>query len=54
MTYRQLMIKELQDLYQAETEHARQLPQFASEATLEELRTALQEHANETHTFRTD
>jgi ferritin-like metal-binding protein YciE len=42
------MIKDLQDLYQAETEQARQLPQLASEANSEGLRTALQDHAGET------
>jgi ferritin-like metal-binding protein YciE len=48
VTYQQLMIKDLQDLYQAETEQARQLAQLTSEANSEELRTALQQHASET------
>ena len=48
MNYQQLMIKDLQDLYQAETEHARQLPQLASQASSEALRNALEEHGSET------
>src|SRR5436305_11050329 len=48
MNYQQLMIKDLQDMYQAETEQARQLPQLASEAASGALRAALEEHARET------
>ena len=48
MNYHQMMIKDLQDLYQAEIEQARQLPQLASEATDQALRTVLEDHANET------
>ena len=48
MNYQRLMIKDLQDLYEAETEHARQLPQLAQAATSDALRTALEEHATET------
>lgn len=48
MTFQQLMIKDLQDLYQAESEQARQLPQLASQVTSEALRTALEEHVAET------
>ena len=48
MNYQQLMIKDLQDLYEAETEHARHLPHLAQQATSEVLRTALEEHAGET------
>jgi ferritin-like metal-binding protein YciE len=48
VNYQELMIKDLQDLYQAEIEQERQLPQLASEATNEGLRSALQEHASET------
>lgn len=48
MNYQQMMIKDLQDLYQAESEHARQLPQLASEASNENLRMAFEEHAGET------
>jgi len=42
------MIKDLQDLYQAETEQASQLPRLAAEANNEGLRAALQEHAQVT------
>lgn len=48
MTYQELMIKDLQDLYQAESEQAGQLTQLASMASSEQLRTALEEHAGET------
>ena len=48
MNYKELMIKDLQDLYQAETEQASQLPQLAARASSELLRTALEEHAAET------
>lgn len=48
MNYQALMIKDLQDLYQAESEQASQLPQLASQAANEALRTALEEHAGET------
>lgn len=48
MTYQQLMMKDLQDLYQAESEQAQQLPQLATQANSEALRAALEEHANET------
>ena len=48
MDYKELMIKDLQDLYQAETEQASQLPQLAARASSELLRTALEEHAAET------
>jgi ferritin-like metal-binding protein YciE len=48
MNYQELMIKDLQDLYAAETEHARHLPRLAEQAASEALRTALQEHAGET------
>ena len=46
--YEQMMIKDLQDLYQAETEQASQLPKLAAQAHDGALRTALQEHATET------
>jgi len=42
------MIKDLQDLYQAETEQASQLPQLAAQANSSSLRAVLQEHATET------
>lgn len=48
MKYQRMMIKDLQDLYQAETEHVSQLPQLAAQAGNEALRTALEEHAHET------
>jgi len=48
MNYQQMMIKDLQDLYQAETEQASRLPQLAAAASSEALRTALEEHAAET------
>ena len=48
MNYQQIMIKDLQDLYEAETEQARQLPQLAQQASSEALRSALEEHAGET------
>lgn len=48
VTYQRMIIKDVQDLYQAEAEHARQLPQLASEATNPNLRSALEEHATET------
>lgn len=48
MTYQQLMIKDLQDLYQAEAEQEHQLPQLAKEATNQALRTALEEHVTQT------
>jgi ferritin-like metal-binding protein YciE len=48
MNYQELMIKDLQDLYQAESEQASQLPQLAAQASSEALRTALEEHAAET------
>src|SRR4051794_14719531 len=42
------MIKDLQDLYQAETEQASQLPHLAAQANSSALRAALEEHASET------
>jgi ferritin-like metal-binding protein YciE len=48
VTYEQIMIKDLQDLYEAETEQVRQLSQLASRVQNDALRTALQEHADET------
>ena len=48
MTYTELMIKDLQDLFQAESEQASQLPQLASQASNDQLRSALQDHAMET------
>ena len=48
VNYQQFMIKDLQDLYQAEAEQERQLPQAAAEATNEALKTALEDHLNET------
>ncbi|HYO80366.1 MAG TPA: DUF892 family protein [Bryobacteraceae bacterium] len=48
MNYQELLIKDLQDLYEAETEHARHLPQLAQQAASETLRTAFEEHAGET------
>ena len=48
MDYQQMIIKDLQDLYQAETEQGRQLPQLASKVSNEALRAAFEEHANET------
>ncbi|HYP13720.1 MAG TPA: DUF892 family protein [Bryobacteraceae bacterium] len=48
MNFQTLMIKDLQDLYQAESEHARQLPELADQAASEELRSALEQHAEET------
>jgi len=48
MNYQQLMIKDLQDLYQAEAEQASQLRQLAAQANDAGLRAALEEHAAET------
>ena len=48
MNYQELMIKDLQDLYQAESEQASQLPHLASQASSEHLRIAIEEHAAET------
>ena len=48
MTFQQLMIKDLQDLYQSESEHARQLPKIAEQANSEELRSAFEEHVGQT------
>src|SRR4051794_22894875 len=48
MSYQRLIIKDLQDLYQAETEQASRLPQLASQANNKALRAVLEEHANET------
>jgi ferritin-like metal-binding protein YciE len=48
VTYQELMIKDLQDLFQAESEQASQLPQLASQANNDQLRSALEEHAMET------
>jgi len=48
VNYQQLMIKDLQDLYQAETEQASRLPQLAQQAANEPVRTALENHARET------
>ena len=48
MTYQQLIIKDLQDLYQAEMEHASELPQLAAQASNEALRRAFEDHADET------
>jgi ferritin-like metal-binding protein YciE len=42
------MIKDLQDLYESETEQVRQLTRLASQANNGALQTALQEHADET------
>jgi ferritin-like metal-binding protein YciE len=48
MTYERFMIKDLQDLYESETEHVRHLTQLAAQAQNQTLRTALQDHADET------
>jgi ferritin-like metal-binding protein YciE len=48
MNYQQMMIKDLQDLYQIESEHARRLPELAQQATTGELRSVLEDHAQET------
>ena len=48
MTYQELMIKDLQDLFQAESEQASQLQRLASQASNDQLRSALQDHAMET------
>lgn len=48
MNYKQLMIKDLQDLYQSESEQASQMPHLASAASSDALKSALQEHAKET------
>jgi ferritin-like metal-binding protein YciE len=48
MNFQKMMIKDLQDLYQAESEHARQLPQIAQQANSAELRSALTDHVVET------
>ena len=48
MNYHQMMIKDLQDLYQSEMAQESELPQLATAATNEALRTALQDHATET------
>lgn len=48
MNYQEMMIKDLQDLFQAESQQAGQLTQLASRANSEALRTALEEHAGET------
>lgn len=48
MNYQRMMIKDLQDLYQAESEQGRQLPQLASRANNGALRAALEQHAAET------
>jgi ferritin-like metal-binding protein YciE len=47
MNYQQMMIKDLQDLYQGEIEHASQLPELAAQASTDALRTAFEEHAAE-------
>jgi ferritin-like metal-binding protein YciE len=54
VNYQEMMIKDLQDLYQSEMAQESELPQLASVATNEALRTALQDHATETqrHTLR--
>jgi ferritin-like metal-binding protein YciE len=43
-----MIVKDIQDLYQAETEQGRQLPQLAAEVSSEALRSAMEEHATET------
>lgn len=48
MTLEQLLIRDLQDLYQAESEHTRRLPQFIHVASAPELKDALQDHLTET------
>jgi ferritin-like metal-binding protein YciE len=48
VNYQEMMIKDLQDLYQSEMAQESELPQLASAATNEALRTALQDHATET------
>jgi len=48
VTYQEMMIKDLQDLYQAESEQARELPKLARLVESQQLRTALEEHATET------
>jgi ferritin-like metal-binding protein YciE len=48
MNFQQMMIKDLQDLYQAESEHARQLPQIAQQASTPDLRSAFEDHIAET------
>jgi ferritin-like metal-binding protein YciE len=48
MNYHQVMIKDLQDLYECETEQASQLPKLAAKANNRTVRTALEDHAAET------
>lgn len=48
MKYQQLIVKDLQDLYQAESENARQLREFAGRASHPDLRAAIEDHATET------
>jgi len=48
VNYKQLMIKDLQDLYQAESEQERLMPQLISRLSNDELRSAIQQHLDET------
>ena len=48
VNYKDVMLKDLQDLYQTESEQASQLPQLASQVSDEGLRAALEQHAQET------
>ena len=48
MNYKQLMIKDIQDLYQDELEQARQLPKLASMVSNDSLRAGFEQHASET------
>jgi ferritin-like metal-binding protein YciE len=48
MPLQQFMIKDLQDLYQAESEQASRLNELASMAEFPQLRAALEDHARET------
>jgi len=48
MTLHQFMLKDLQDLYQAESEQAGRLRELAGQTQFQQLKTALEEHAVET------
>ncbi len=47
-SFQTMMIRDLQDLYQAESEQSSQLPQLMQHASHPELRDALQEHVQQT------
>jgi ferritin-like metal-binding protein YciE len=48
VNYKHLMIKDLQDLYQAESDQERLIPQLISALDNNDLRTAFQEHLDQT------